>query len=55
MKKNRILALILVLLVVALAAVAGVIVFKQAEYKASEDFYQSLRTTGALGKGGGLC
>ena len=43
MKKNRTLWIILVLLILALAAVLGVIVFKQAEYKASEDFYQSLR------------
>lgn len=43
MKKNRTLWIILILLILALAAVLGVIVFKQAEYKASEDFYQSLR------------
>lgn len=51
--KNRVLMMILVLLIAALAVVAGVIVFKQGEYKASADFYQSLRT--GLLTGGRLC
>ena len=50
MKKNRVLWIILIVLILALAAVLGVIVFKQAEYKASEAFYQGLRT-GALAGG----
>lgn len=44
MKRNKWLAVILVLLIAALVAVLGVIVFKTQEYKAGEEFYQSLRT-----------
>lgn len=43
MKKNRVLAAVLIVLVLALAAVVGVIVFKQMEYQAGEAFYDSLR------------
>lgn len=53
MKKNRVLTVILVLLVLALAAVVGVIVYKQMEYRAGEAFYDSLR--GALRRGCLLC
>jgi len=49
MKKNRILWIVLMVLIIALAAVLGVIGFKQAEYKASDDFYQSLRTGAMFG------
>ena len=52
MKKNKVLAVLLVLLVAALVTVVGVIVYKQAEYKAGEAFYDSLR--GAL-KGWRVC
>ncbi|MBQ7887826.1 MAG: hypothetical protein IJ313_13185 [Clostridia bacterium] len=43
MKKNKVLAVVLALLVLALVAVVGVIVYKQAEYQAGEAFYESLR------------
>ena len=49
-KKKRGAAAAIVLLVVALIAVVGLIVWKQWEYSASADFYDSLR--GALGNGG---
>ena len=51
MKRNRLLAVILVLLIAALVAVLGVIVFKTQEYKAGEEFYKSLRTTGWMSGG----
>jgi len=43
MKKNRVLIVVLALLVLALVAVIGVIVYKQMEYRAGEAFYDSLR------------
>lgn len=44
MKRNRVLWIVLLVLIAALLAVLGVIVFKMQEYQASEAFYQSLRT-----------
>lgn len=44
MKNNKILMAILVVLVLALIAVIGVIVYKQTEYRTGEMFYDSLRT-----------
>ncbi|MBR5287840.1 MAG: hypothetical protein IKU34_04510 [Clostridia bacterium] len=44
MKSNKILIMILIVLILALIAVVGVIVYKQAEYRAGELFYDSLRT-----------
>lgn len=49
MKKNRLLVVLLIVLVIALIAVLGVIAYKTQEYKASEDFYQSLRTGLVIG------
>ena len=49
MKKNRALWIILIVLILALAGVLGVILFKQAEYKASEAFYEGLRTGARAG------
>lgn len=42
-KKRGPLRLIAVLLVIALLAIAGVMIYKQREYSASEDYYGSLR------------
>ena len=47
MKNMRLLLILLAVLVLALVAVLGVLIFKTQEYKAGEAFYQSLRT-GAL-------
>lgn len=40
--------LVLALLVLALLAVVGVIVFKQREYQQSAEYYESLRSVSAL-------
>ncbi len=51
MKKNRgFEKMLLIVLVVALIAVAAVIVYKQMEYDASEDFYNGLRGAVELGR-----
>ena len=42
-KKGHPLRVIAVLLVIALLAIAGVMIYKQHEYKASENYYGSLR------------
>ncbi len=51
-KKQRGLKIVIVVLVVALVAVAGLILWKQWEYGSSADFYSGLRS--AL-NGVGLC
>lgn len=48
MKKSNVLRVVLVLLVLALLAVVGVIVFKQREYQQSTEYYETLRSVGAL-------
>ena len=48
--KKRSLVPLIVILVIVLIAVVGVIVWKQMEYAASDDFYDGLR--GALANGG---
>lgn len=48
--KKRSLTPLIVILVIVLMAVVGVIVWKQMEYAASNDFYDRLR--GALSSGG---
>ena len=48
--KKRSLTPLIVILVIVLIAVVGVIVWKQMEYAASNDFYDGLR--GALSNGG---
>ena len=48
--KKRSLTPLIVILVIILIAVVGVIVWKQMEYAASDDFYDGLR--GALAIGG---
>lgn len=40
--------LVLAVLALALLAVVGVIVFKQREYQQSTEYYDSLRSVGAL-------
>ena len=46
--KRRKTALLLAVLLVALAAVLGVIAYKELEYRCSTEYYQSLRSVGAL-------
>ena len=46
--KMRLLKLLLVLLVVALAVVVGNILIKEYQYGVSDDFYDSLRKTGQM-------
>ena len=46
--KRRKTALLLAVLLVALAAVRGVIADKELEYRRSTEYYQSLRSVGAL-------
>lgn len=43
-RSQRMLLAVIVLLCVALAAIAGVVLFKQYEYGVSELYYESLRT-----------
>ena len=43
---NRLLTVILVLLIIALAAVVGYILLREYQYGVSEDYYNSLRNTG---------
>ena len=49
--KNRVLKLLLVALVLALAAVVGYILLREYQYGVSDEYYDSLRNTGWL-KGG---
>lgn len=49
MDKSRILRLVLIALIVALAAVVGYILLREYQYGVSEDYYDSLRNLG-LGK-----
>lgn len=49
--KIKLLRLILVVLVLALLAVGGYILWQEYQYGVSEDYYDSLRNTGLL-KGG---
>ncbi len=49
--KNRMLKLLLMVLVVALAVVIGYILLREYQYGVSEEYYDSLRNTGLL-KGG---
>lgn len=46
--KGKKLMLLLAALVLALAAVLAVIVYKQLEYNASGEYYESLRSVGLL-------
>ena len=49
--KNRMLKLLLMVLVVALAVVIGYILLREYQYGVSEEYYDSLRNIGLL-KGG---
>lgn len=51
--KTKRLRLVLILLVVALAAVVGYVLWQEYQYGVSEKYYDSLRNTGLL-KGGWL-
>lgn len=51
--KMTLLRLLLVLLILALVAVGGYILWQEHQYGVSEDYYDSLRNTGLL-KGGWL-
>lgn len=51
MNKTKLLRLILLLLVLALIAVGGCILWQEYQYGVSEDYYDSLRNTGLM-KGG---
>lgn len=53
-KKQRGLKIVIVVLVVALAAVVGLILWKQWEYGSSAEFYSGLRSM-LPGAGEGLC
>ena len=46
--KNRMLKLLLAVLLLALLAVVGYILLREYQYGVSEDYYDSLRNTGAL-------
>lgn len=51
--KTKLLRLLLVLLVLALLAVGGYILWQEHQYGVSEEYYDSLRNTGLM-KGGWL-
>lgn len=47
-KKNRLLTVVLILLILALIAVAGYILLREYQYGVSEDYYDSLRKIGCM-------
>lgn len=46
--RNHVLKLVLVVLILALAAVAGHILWQEYQYGVSDEYYDSLRNTGLL-------